>query len=442
MIGLLLVLLGSIDAVAQNNYEMTELPNAPLTSRHNDLFFRDNLIGWIVDGDGEIHKTADGGNSWDRQYLNTDAHFRSIGFISDTRGFAGNVGEGEFGATDENALFETFDGGETWTPVTNISGPTPKGICGMFVVNDSTVVAVGRVRGPAFFVKTTDGGQSWTSIDMSEHAAGLIDVYFTHPDSGFVAGLTDENHTQSSGVILRTTDGGVTWEQKHKSARFGEWIWKMSWPSRNVGYASLQRNSDSPIYILKTTDGGETWVDKRFSDGYYFVQGIGFVNEKQGWIGGNSTEPVYTTSDGGETWQSDVIRPRLNRFRFLGDSLGFAVGRSVYRIRRTISVGVDSIEKSGYKLSAAFPNPFQSEVTIYYELPNPGPVTLAVYDATGREIVQLVNEQQSDGTYAATWNGETAEGARAASGVYYVTLRGSDSRQAQIGITQTVVLAR
>ena len=45
------------------------LPNAPFVSRFNDVFFATPEIGWIVNGDGEIYRTTDGGAGWQLQRL-------------------------------------------------------------------------------------------------------------------------------------------------------------------------------------------------------------------------------------------------------------------------------------------------------------------------------------------------------------------------------------
>ena len=396
-----------------------ELPAAPFTGRHNDAFFATAESGWIVNGDGEIYRTDDGGASWQLQFRKTTVHFRSVGFVNEERGFAGNVGDGEFGTTDRSALYETRDGGLTWSPMGVWNGPAPTGLCGMQVVNDTVVVAVGRVRGPATFARTTDGGATWRSKDMGSYAAGLIDVYFAHPDTGYAVGLTNEDHELSSGIILYTEDGGETWVEQFRSTRTGEWCWKISFPSPEVGYVSLQRNSRTPIYILKTSDGGVSWEEKLFSDSYYFVQGIGFIDEDRGWIGGNSTSPVYQTEDGGETWWAESIRPRLNRFRFLGDTLGYAVGRSVHKLADWSAVAVDPVpDVIDVPSVDNFPNPFADRTRIRYTVGRPSIVTVEVFDILGRTVVRLVDDYRLPGEHVVEWDGLDVSGKRVAAGTY------------------------
>ena len=423
------LLLGAALFAQQGDW--TVLPNAPVTSRHNDVWFISPDEGWVVNGNGEIHHTGDGGNTWTLQFQKLDAHFRSVGFLNDSNGWAGNVGAGEFGTTDPVPLYHTADGGINWDPFTTFTGPTPAGICGMNVVDDSTIVAVGRVRGPAFFVRTTDGGATWTSRDMSAHAAGLIDVKFFHPDTGFAVGLTNSDHSQSSGVVLYTEDGGQTWVPRYTSPRTGEWCWKLTFPTRQVGYASLQRNSNTPIYFLKTLDGGRTWASKQFRATYYFVQGLGFVDELNGWIGGNSSEPVYETTDGGETWQSAGFGTRVNRLRFLGDTLGYAVGQTVYKYTRTVT-GVGEAGNRGtgepetFVLAQNYPNPFNPTTRIEFGLDRAEWVTLAVYNVRGGRIATLVDGPRAAGRYPVEWNGTDEAGGPVASGIYFYRMTAGD----------------
>jgi fibronectin type 3 domain-containing protein len=84
-----------------------------------------------------------------------------------------------------------------------------------------------------------------------------------------------------------------------------------------------------------------------------------------------------------------------------------------------IATGVD--ERSGipreYNLWQNYPNPFNPTTTINYELPTNSHVTLMVYDALGREVATLVDENKTAGSYNAAF-----DGSRYASGVYFYKL--------------------
>ncbi len=410
------------------------LSNVPILTRYNDVYFVSAQLGWIVNGSGHVYRTTDGGASWQKQFDKSGAHFRSVGFFDAQNGWAGNVGPGEFSATDTTTLYRTQDAGQTWSPMNTFIGPKPRGLCGMHVVNDSVICAVGRVRGPAFFARTIDRGQTWQAQDMSAYAAGLIDVYFFHPDTGIAVGLTNVTHNNSSGVVLYTNDGGKTWVKRFTTTRAGEWCWKISFPSRKVGYVSLQRNSASPIYILKTTDGAETWQEKLFSSSYYFVQGIGFVDARNGWIGGNSSFPSYQTKDGGETWQSAGFGTSMNRVRFWGDTLGYAVGRVVYKYTKPATAVAARAHETPYAFALAqnFPNPISvrdlgnASTTIRFHLPQRSSVTIKVFDVIGREITQLLQETRETGEHMVHWDAADREGNAVPSGIYFYSVRAND----------------
>lgn len=429
----LLLCFGGLTNVLGQSWQT--LNNLPTPRRYNDVFFVAPQTGWVVNGAGQIYRTDNGGGSWQKQFDDVRAHFRSIGFFDAQNGWAGNVGPGEFGATDSTTLYQTHDGGQTWMPFEGFIGPKPRGLCGMHVVNDSVICAVGRVRGPAFFARTTDRGKTWHAQDMSAHAAGLIDVFFFHPDTGIAVGLTNVTHDNASGVVLYTSDGGNTWVKRFTTTRAGEWCWKISFPSRRVGFVSLQRNSLSPIYILKTTDRGETWQEKLFSSSYYFVQGLGFIDEQTGWIGGNSSNTSYQTTDGGETWSPAGFGANLNRLRFIGDTLGYGVGRTVYKFTRPPTrVASPSVElPNAFVLHQNYPNPFAAQTElpgtkIEFELSRSATVTVKIYDVTGCEIEQLLHGTREPGRHIITWDGYDREGNRVSAGVYFYTLHAGDLR--------------
>ncbi len=377
------------------------LINSPLASwRHDDMCFINADTGWVVNVDGYIYKTTDGGLSWNTLLFQPATSFRCVGFADATHGWAGNLGIGNWSpTTDTIPLYETTDGGTTWSPVTTISGPMPEGICGMSVVNDSVVYAVGRVGGPGHILKTTDAGQSWTSVAVPSPMFFLIDTKFFSPDTGIVVGCMGTTNAERY-AIFHTTDGGQNWTTVHSTANFQGICWKASFPSRMVGYVSVEawQGMDS-IPVLKTTDGGLSWTEKLFSAAYQWNQGIGFLDESRGYCGATGGE-IKRTTDGGDTWTAWNLFPsNFNRFRKVNDSVAYALGHRVYKYS-SIPVAVEpETAISGLTLEQNYPNPFSSTTTIAYQLPYDGEVSLRVYDWAGRPVQVLVNEWQKAGRH-------------------------------------------
>jgi len=74
----------------------------------------------------------------------------------------------------------------------------------------------------------------------------------------------------------------------------------------------------------------------------------------------------------------------------------------------------------GFHLQQNFPNPFNPNTTIVYNLTNNASVhaNLTIYDLLGKEIITLVDEAQTAGEYEVVWNGRDNFGRQVSSGVY------------------------
>lgn len=77
-----------------------------------------------------------------------------------------------------------------------------------------------------------------------------------------------------------------------------------------------------------------------------------------------------------------------------------------------------------FALEQNVPNPFNPTTTIRYSIPVPGRVRLKIYDAAGRLVRTLVDEEQSPraGVFRVNWNGTNDAGREVASGVYFCRL--------------------
>ncbi|MCG8469532.1 MAG: YCF48-related protein [Gemmatimonadetes bacterium] len=307
--------------------------------KHDDVFFVDHDVGWAVVNDrGEIHKTEDGGATWRRQFRPSDRPFlRAIAFVDLRVGFAGNLTANDRG----HALYRTTDGGDTWSAID--LDPRVEGICAIEIVNERAIHAVGKYTGPARFVKSIDGGKTWSVVDLGPTLGQATDLRFFNELEGVVVGGSSATSSESRMVVLSTSDGGETWTERYRGPRLGEMGWKLSFPTRDVGYASIDTEGlvgGGAEFFLKTEDGGRTWTRKPFYDRHYQAQGIGFISEDIGWIGSfREDRPSLLTTDGGQTWRETEFGDRVNRFRFLEDGTGFAAGRWLYRLDRVATAG-------------------------------------------------------------------------------------------------------
>jgi hypothetical protein len=74
-------------------------------------------------------------------------------------------------------------------------------------------------------------------------------------------------------------------------------------------------------------------------------------------------------------------------------------------------------------LAQNFPNPFNPVTTIAFGLSRRAHVSLRIYDAVGRLVRELIDENRGAAFYEEVWDGRNDEGAAAASGVYFYQLR-------------------
>ena len=93
-----------------------------------------------------------------------------------------------------------------------------------------------------------------------------------------------------------------------------------------------------------------------------------------------------------------------------------------------LSVRLDGIGKPNQNLLLQnYPNPFNPETWIPYQLSEDNPVSVSIYDTTGKLVRTLSLGFQSAGFYnsrerAAYWDGRNALGERVASGIYFYQL--------------------
>lgn len=133
----------------------------------------------------------------------------------------------------------------------------------------------------------------------------------------------------------------------------------------------------------------------------------------QSWTGG--TDSYYLWSVYAPTG-SPVLRTMIQKTNvetFSSSVLVYSLG---------VSADVSDTETGRepfFRLNNNYPNPFNPETRISYEMSERGSVRVEVFSATG-QIVRTFDEQTQDaGTHHVVWNGRTDLGAHATSGTYF-----------------------
>jgi photosystem II stability/assembly factor-like uncharacterized protein len=182
----------------------------------------------------------------------------------------------------------------------------------VYFVSETEGWSIGANGSASLILKTSDAGLSWTSQEVpiiTGASSSLNCVHFINSQVGWAGGVY--------GIILKTVDGGETWELKNSSLIYS--INSIFFTSNNIGWAVGTLGT-----ILSTTDGGETWNEVESSTNYD-LSSITFSSDQKGCIVGSYT--ILSTQNGGLTWTNQFnFNYNLYSIKFVSSEIGYAVG--------------------------------------------------------------------------------------------------------------------
>jgi hypothetical protein len=118
-----------------------------------------------------------------------------------------------------------------------------------------------------------------------------------------------------------------------------------------------------------------------------------------------------------------------NKYYYRLSTFDFAGNESVYSPE--ISATIVTVEERGggvpteYALAQNFPNPFNPETWIKYQLPASAHVRLSIYNSLGQEVRRLVDYTQPAAYHQVVWDGRNDAGNPLPSGIYFYRLETS-----------------
>ncbi|MDZ7341414.1 MAG: T9SS type A sorting domain-containing protein [candidate division KSB1 bacterium] len=182
-----------------------------------------------------------------------------------------------------------------------------------------------------------------------------------------------------------------------------------------AGGADFTNPNDNPNGAIFAAHGYDP------ATGYYFQiypPGSGRLEEKQGyWLA--VMQPCYLTIGSGATG-SEIVRGTSNAASF-GQQFG-ALPPSPPAV--TMATAQSNSAPAGLQ-ARCFPNPFNAEALIEYELPSAGITHIQIYNSMGQRIRSLFEQRQGPGKYAITWDGKNDNLQAVANGIYFYRIEHS-----------------
>lgn len=247
-------------------------------------------INWFGTGFSDahgavIHKTTDGGVTWEKKVLSTGTGDLGvqIQFVDENNGWAtiGNASTGMGGS------MRSTDGGNTWNQITTF----PAGIFYFIDSNNGWAISfTGESSSPPYTIQhTTNGGVNWTTQFTDNTQGAFLAIQFIDLNNGWVVG--------ENGKIFKTSNGGNNWSAITNSGlTFNHYSKCLFFLDQNNGWIGSHENGSNPI-IIHTIDGGASWTTQNIPASYALYS-IFFWDVNNGWFTADHQIGYYSGTTG------------------------------------------------------------------------------------------------------------------------------------------------
>ncbi|MDA3813019.1 MAG: T9SS type A sorting domain-containing protein [Candidatus Cloacimonetes bacterium] len=286
--------------------------------------------------------------------------------------------------------------------------------------------------------------------NISTHSDGntirTASHYNTEPDIIFKNCLITGNQSNSDSVIDMFGDGDNQFINCTIVDNISDMNTIKAYGDITLKNTIMHNNTDNEVYMVDETPYGFTYelnVDncniKNGEDGIYNQNNANIIN----WGEGNIEEDPLFLLLGDDPYQLTELSPCIdtgtpdttglflppwdllhNHRVWDGDDDGIAIiDMGCYEFGAD-PVGIinNELPITNYELRN-YPNPFNPETKIVFDLPESGQVKLEIYNIKGQKVKTLLDCYMSPGRSEMIWNSQDDHGKRVSSGVYFYRLQ-------------------
>lgn len=395
-----------------------------------------NIYAGITGSVGVLRSSNNGAN-----WLQTELHNVRVLSLYDTGNemYAGVVNKG---------IYHSSNNGLNWTHKSfqyeDISD---------FLSNENRIFAATLNDGLYY---SSNNGMNWIHSNLSANEVYFIDKYGNELYAG----------TESSG-LFRSTNNGNNWQRivpilnTVRALSVHNGIMFISVENQNPGYIGVkfstnmgrswlnsvfggQRvltllSSNNVLFagtesggIFKTTDNGLSWISLEIGS-----TDVNCILDINNYLICGTGRGVYYSSNSGNSWiylNNGLDSQRVYSLMVSGNYLYAGTeANAVWRLDVSQIIGINPVNTEipkSFKLHQNFPNPFNPETKISFDIPasssGAGNVVLLIYDSKGKLIQKVVDQRMSPGTYSVSFDGSNF-----ASGVYFYSLVSGDFKDSK-----------
>jgi hypothetical protein len=300
-------------------------------------------------------------------------------------------------------------GNKLWEKI--YGGPGDEGFGSILQTNDGDFLFAGSTSSfgnglfDIYIFKTNLNGDTlWTKTYGDTFSDGADGIVATN-DGGFIIGGDTEYlgpYGLEHNILILKTDslGNLIWEKEYNMSYAD--ITRSIQPTKDGGYiiAGLTITPDkySQALLMKLDENGDSLWTRTF----------GFDDVDQAYYAEQTSDGGYILTGFSEINNNEII------LIVKTDTFGYITG---------LNDESYVTEKPDFLILRNYPNPFNQQTVIFYQLPlYHQNVSINIYNTIGQKVNSLFKGKQAYGTYKILWDGMNNKGQNLPSGIYFIKI--------------------